>query len=148
MITLKITENLHVVGNNVISYDTKVAVIEGNTLVELGKWSRTTSKHICRVASLFRLSVIPAKDKKWPSYGWLEYGVKSRRENSVGPDTSAKLAEVISSGVDFKDSIYFVDLNCISKRDRLIIENEMQTRGITQEQIESLKNWYSIKNLV
>ena len=148
MITLKITENLHVVGDRVISYDTNVAVIKDNTLVELGKWSRTTSKHICRVASLFRLRVIPAKDKKWPSYGWLEYGVKSRIADSIGPDTSAKLAEIISTGVIFNDAIYFVDLNEIPKRDRLIIENEMKTRGITQEQIESLKNWYSIKNLV
>ncbi len=148
MITLKITENLHVVGDRVISYDTNVAVIKNNTLVELGKWSRTTTKHICRVASLFGLKVIPAKDKKWPSYGWHEYGVKSRIADSIGPDTSSKLAEIISSGVSFSDSIYFIDLNEIPKRDRLIIESEMETRGITPEQITSLKNWHSIKNMV
>lgn len=148
MITLKITENLHVVGDRVISYDTNVAVIKDNTLVELGKWSRTTTKHIRRVASLFALKVIPATDKKWPSYGWHEYGIKTSRENSIGPVTSSKLAEVISSGVNFNDSIYFVDLNTIPKKDRLIIEEEMQSRGITREQIESLKSWYSIKNLV
>ena len=147
MITLKIAENLHVVGNNVISYDTKVAVIEGNSLVELGKYSRTTTKHIHKVTDLFGLNLIRSNKRKKDFY-FHELGVKTNRENSIGPVASAKIAEVISSGVDFKDSIYFVDLNCIPKRDRLIIEDEMQTRGITQEQIESLKSWYSIKNLV
>lgn len=147
MITLKIAENLHVVGNNVISYDTKVAVIEGNSLVELGKYSRTTTKHIHKVTDLFGLNLIRSNKRKKDFY-FHELGVKTNRENSIGPVTSAKIAEAISSGVDFKDSIYFVDLNAIPKRDRLIIEEEMQSRGITQEQIESLKSWYSIKNLV
>lgn len=147
MITLKIAENLHVVGNNVISYDTKVAVIEGNSLVELGKYSRTTTKHIHKVTDLFGLNLIRSNKRKDDFY-FHELGIKTNRENSIGPVTSSKLAEVISSGVNFNDSIYFVDLNTIPKKDRLIIEEEMQSRGITREQIESLKSWYSIKNLV
>jgi hypothetical protein len=43
--------NLAVVGNQVISYTTHVATIEGDTLRVLGHWSQTTSKHINYVAA-------------------------------------------------------------------------------------------------
>ena len=44
-------ENLRIDGDRVISYSTHVATIDGNTLRELGKWSRTTSKHVNYVAA-------------------------------------------------------------------------------------------------
>ncbi len=43
--------NLCLVGNNVISYTTHVATIEGSTLRVLGYWSKTTTKHINFVAA-------------------------------------------------------------------------------------------------
>ena len=43
--------NLSLVGNNVFSYSTHVATIEGDTLRILGYWSKTTSKHVNYVAS-------------------------------------------------------------------------------------------------
>jgi hypothetical protein len=43
--------NLSLVGNNVISYTTHVATIEGSTLRVLGYWSKTTTKHINFVAA-------------------------------------------------------------------------------------------------
>jgi len=44
-------DNLSLVGNNVISYTTHVATIEGSTLRVLGYRSKTTSKHINFVAA-------------------------------------------------------------------------------------------------
>jgi len=44
-------DNLSLVGNNVISYTTHVATIEGSTLRVLGYWSKTTIKHINFVAA-------------------------------------------------------------------------------------------------
>jgi hypothetical protein len=44
-------DNLSLVGNNVISYTTHVATIEGSTLCVLGYWSKTTTKHINFVAA-------------------------------------------------------------------------------------------------
>jgi hypothetical protein len=43
--------NLSLVGNNVISYTTHVATIEGNTCEVFGYWSKTTTKHINFVAA-------------------------------------------------------------------------------------------------
>lgn len=42
----KYRKNLKVENGYVLSYNTKVARIEGDTLVQLGWWSVTTQKHI------------------------------------------------------------------------------------------------------
>ena len=64
METLKLRENLFRRGNDIISYDTVVAHIEDNKLIEHGRYSRTTSKHIGYVAQLFGLSVVHAKNRE------------------------------------------------------------------------------------
>jgi hypothetical protein len=45
-------ENLRIDGDRVISYTTCVAIIDrtAGTIQELGKWSRTTTKHVNYVA--------------------------------------------------------------------------------------------------
>jgi len=54
----KYKQNLHVIGNDVISYTTKVAEIRGNELHQLGYWSVTTQKHINYVAKELRLKLV------------------------------------------------------------------------------------------
>lgn len=53
-------QNLTIQGNNVWSYSTIVAKIEGNDLLQLGYWSQTTQKHINYVAD--ELDLILIKD--------------------------------------------------------------------------------------
>jgi hypothetical protein len=55
------SDNLHVNGNKVYSYNTLVAEIHGTELWELGKWSVTTSKHVNYVAKYYGLT----KVEKW-----------------------------------------------------------------------------------
>lgn len=54
----KYKENLRIVGNDVYSYSTNVARIEGNNLIQLGYWSVTTQKHINYVAKELNLKLI------------------------------------------------------------------------------------------
>ena len=54
----KYKQNLSVINQNVYSYNTHVATIEGNTLKQLGYWSVTTQKHINYVAKEFNLTLI------------------------------------------------------------------------------------------
>ena len=56
----KYKQNLAIQGNNVWSYSTIVAKIEGNDLLQLGYWSQTTQKHINYVAD--ELDLILIKD--------------------------------------------------------------------------------------
>jgi hypothetical protein len=70
----KIQDNLFIEGQNVISYETVVAKIEGSNLVELGKFSKTTSKHIKKVAELYDLTIIPSNER--PTFEKLDYGTR------------------------------------------------------------------------
>jgi phytoene/squalene synthetase len=50
--------NLCLVEGNLYSYSTKVAVVEGDNLHQLGSWSKTTQKHINYAASELGLTLI------------------------------------------------------------------------------------------
>ena len=54
----KYKQNLRINGNDVWSYSTIVAKIDGDKLNQLGWWSVTTQKHINYVASYLSLTLI------------------------------------------------------------------------------------------
>jgi len=54
----KYKQNLNVINNKVYSYNTHVATIEDNKLIQLGYWSTTTQKHINYVANELNLELI------------------------------------------------------------------------------------------
>jgi len=54
----KYKQNLKIQGNNVWSYTTIVATIDGHNLHQLGYWSVTTQKHINYVAAYMNLNLI------------------------------------------------------------------------------------------
>ena len=54
----KYQQNLRLDGNRVISYTTHVATIDGQNLLQLGWWSRTTQKHVNYVAKEYGLTII------------------------------------------------------------------------------------------
>ena len=54
----KYKQNLSIRGNQVWSYNTHVATIENNDLLQLGYWSQTTQKHINYVANSLDLILI------------------------------------------------------------------------------------------
>jgi len=51
-------QNLSIRGNEVWSYNTHVAMIAGDKLLQLGYWSMTTQKHINYVADQLDLDLI------------------------------------------------------------------------------------------
>mgnify|MGYP003628532208 FL=1 len=54
----KYKQNLSIIGNQVWSYSTHVATIQGNDLIQLGYWSQTTQKHINYVANQLDLILL------------------------------------------------------------------------------------------
>ena len=67
----KIKDNLYLVGNKVMSYETFVAEIRDGKLFENGKYSKTTSRHIKHIAEIFELTIVPSSEK--PSFNKLPY---------------------------------------------------------------------------
>ena len=55
---MKYKQNLKIEGNQVLSYSTHVATIEGEDLIQLGWYSVTTQKHINYIANELNLNLI------------------------------------------------------------------------------------------
>ena len=71
---IKIANNLHLDGSKVYSYETHVATISGSQLIENGKYSNTTTKHIQKVAKLYGLTIVKSTER--PDFNKLDFGVK------------------------------------------------------------------------
>tara|TARA_R110002020_G_scaffold9680_2_gene37927 strand:+ start:428 stop:613 length:186 start_codon:yes stop_codon:yes gene_type:complete len=54
----KYKTNLKKLNNAIYSYNTKVAIIKGDQLIQLGWWSVTTQKHINFAAKELNLNLI------------------------------------------------------------------------------------------
>lgn len=61
---MKIKTNLAIIDSHIVSYETKVAKIESDKIVELGKYSNTTSRHIAHVARKLNLPIQKSTEKK------------------------------------------------------------------------------------
>ncbi len=51
-------QNLRLDGHKIISYNTIIGMIEGNNLIQLGYFSKTSQKHINYVANEYKLTII------------------------------------------------------------------------------------------
>jgi len=95
-ITFQIADNLFIQKNKVISYETHVANIVGNSIIELGKYSRTTGKHIHKIAQYFKLNIVRSDDRK--VFYKYEMGIEPfRMKNALKPKISI---ELIRAGID------------------------------------------------
>ena len=79
------------IGNDIISYETHVATIDGDKIIEHGKYSKTTSKHISYVAELLKLEVVPNKTKMKNQFDKLQYGVRCFVDSAISKSSSLKI---------------------------------------------------------
>lgn len=100
----KVKNNLFVIGDKVISYETHVATIKGDKLIEGGKWSHTTSKHVRLVGRLLGLRIVDSKEKKY--FYELPFGAKcSVGKDVISPETTKKIFNLLRQGQDYILSI-------------------------------------------
>lgn len=121
--TYKVTDNLYVEANCVISYQTIVARIEGDTLIELGKFSRTTTKHIGKVSVLMNKRVIPADKKVKPDFYKFELGVRTSFDNSISQKTSHLILQSLGEGTPYDVTIAMLK-GKIPKKDWTLLDKE------------------------
>lgn len=60
----KIGHNIFRDGNKIFSFLTHVATIDGDKLIEHGKYSPTTTKHVRKIASMYGLELVSSTDKR------------------------------------------------------------------------------------
>lgn len=123
MNTYKIKDSLFIIGNKVISYETHVATIEGNKLIEKGKYSKTTTKHIYFVSELLGLELVSSSKKMKGSFFKFDIGavMLNGTENAISPKTSIKILNRLKEGYSYDLAIMTLK-NQIPKKDWELIE--------------------------
>ena len=137
METLKLRDNLFRKGNNIISYDTVVAHIEDDKLIEHGRYSRTTSKHIGHVARLFNLSVVHAKNKEDGFYKYDTGEIQINIPGALSVKTSTEIATLMGTGSTFLQAVAVIEK--MPKKDLVIVNKHIKDLGITEEQFSIFK---------
>jgi len=111
MNTYKIKDSLFVKGNKVISYETHVATINGKQLIELGKYSRTTTKHIQLVARLMGLQVVTSKKSMRDNFYKFDMGCVNLRNPDpfISPETSRIVFSMMGEGKSYAIIIAYLE---------------------------------------
>lgn len=147
MNVLKLKNNLFRDGNDIISYETVVARIEGSDLIELGKFTKTTAKHIYYVAELYNLNLIRADKKNRPYFYEFCYGVKCTVPGALTKETSTVLS-TLTRNQDLTYIQALASLDKVPARDQKLINQYLADNGVPMENFEKLKKWYARKSLV
>jgi hypothetical protein len=145
MYTLKLRNNLFISGNKIISYETEVAQIKKGVIVELGKFSRTTSKQIQYVS---RITGMPIRysDTRKTNFWKFDMGVKIELSNTISTKASVEIAKGMSEGKDFAYSC--ASLERISKKDEPLINNHLRSIGVDDEVFQKLRKIAKLKILL
>jgi hypothetical protein len=101
---LQIAQNLFLVGNKVISYETHVATLQfyptelsrRPVLMTKGKYSRTTTKHIHRVRQLLDASLVDQAERQ--AFYQFEFGAQCKIPGSISPAGSSQIMEQLKLG--------------------------------------------------
>jgi hypothetical protein len=141
---LKIKDNLWIKGNKIISYETVVGKIENDRILEYGKYSRTTTKHIYAVSRIMGLPVVfkPTNQSFWK----FEAGVKC---SSPSPRVFSKNASeaILKSMKEGEDLIMtFAAMKSIGKKDMDLLKKYMEDNEIPFNVFELAKKFHKFKN--
>lgn len=125
----KVSNNLFVVEDRIISYETEVAVIDGDSINELGKFSRTTTKHIQKVSTLLGKRIIRTLSKTKPDFYKHEMGIRIDYSNCVSVKATGLIFERIKKGVNLEIAIASLK-NELPKKDWVLLLPYVDTKII------------------
>jgi hypothetical protein len=146
METLKLRENLFRRGNEIISYDTIVAHIEDDKLIEHGRYSRTTSKHIGHVARIFNLSVVHAKNREKGFYKYETGEISISIPGALSVKTSTTIATLMGTGSTFLQAVAVIEK--MPQKDLVIVDKHIKDLGITAEQFSVFKRVNQLEKMI
>ena len=146
METLKLRDNLFRKGNNIISYDTIVAHIEDDKLIEHGRYSRTTTKHIGHVARIFNLSVVHAKNKEDGFYKYDPGEIQINIPGALSVKTSTEIATLMGTGSTFLQAVAVIEK--MPQKDLEIVDKHLKKIGITEKQFSLFKRVNQIAKMI
>lgn len=147
METLKLRSNLFRRGNEIISYTTVVAHIEDDKLIEHGRYSRTTGKHISYVAQLFGLKIVQSNVKKSDTFYKYDMGEANINiPGALSVKTSTTIATLMGAGSTFLQAVAAIEK--MPKKDLEIVDEHIKELGITDEQFSVFKRVNRLSKMI
>lgn len=130
---IKIKANLFINGKSVHSYATHVADIVQNEIVEVGKFSRTTSRHIGDVARATGFSVKQQSKLQKADFFKYEMVVKCEPNNTLSNNASQWAIDYLKAGKTYFQALCRLMDEKIHDRDRDIIQRYLAEVGQTED---------------
>lgn len=130
---IKIKANLFINGKSVHSYATHVADIVQNEIVEVGKFSRTTTRHISDVARATGFCVKDQGKLKKADFYKFEPGVKCEPNNTLSNKASEWVANYLKAGKTYFQSLCRLMDEKLPARDLAIIERYLAEVGEAED---------------
>ncbi len=123
-----VAENLFLRDDVILSYDTEVAHIEDGAIHEHGRYSRTTTRQISKIASFLKIyKVIHSSEVKMTQWNRYDYGVRCKHDFTLSTRASAIALTAMSEGKTYLTALCLVLESKIQDRDRQIITNYLNT---------------------
>ena len=135
---LKVKDNLFIIENKVISYETPVATIKEGQIVAHGKYSRSTGKQLAHLSRLTGLPLQPSNEKR--AFYQFELGVRCLPFCRI--DVSVNSAKKILTNVKHTGDILSaaaMTKDELRKADAIAVERVLSSKGWTNEQIDAFK---------
>jgi hypothetical protein len=134
LVEVTLAKDLRMKNAGIQSYTTMVGFIEDGKVIENGKYSRTTGKHMGFIRSITQLPVVSSKEKRY--FGWLWEGVKISHPYSISSDASVDILSGLSQGKTFFECV--VALGKLKRKDKEVIDEILDHYGIKSE-VESFR---------
>ena len=138
LVEIDLDSDLRMKNAGIQSYTTIVGSIEDGKVVENGKYSRTTGKHMSFIRAITELPVISSKEKR--HFGWFWDGVRIAHEDSISSASSLSILKDLSKGKSFFEAI--ASLDTMKKKDSAIAEEILEAKGLK----EALVSYRRIKS--
>jgi hypothetical protein len=130
---IKIKANLFINGKSVHSYATHVADIVQNEIVEVGKFSRTTTRHIGDVARATGFRVKNQGKLQKTDFYKFEMGVKCEPNNTLSNKASGWVLDYLKAGKTYFQALCRLMDEKIHDRDRDIIQRYLAEVGEAED---------------
>jgi hypothetical protein len=128
LVEVTLTEDLIMKNAGIQSYATMVGFIEDGKMVENGKYSRTTGKHMGLIRAITGLPVVSSKEKR--HFLWLWDGVRIAHGDSLSSGTSLPILKELAAGKSFFEAVSSIDK--MGRKDSQIVEEILEAKGLKE----------------
>ena len=134
---LKICNNLHLIDGKIISYSTTVGRVTPTGIKVNGKYSRSTTKHVGKIAGILGIPIeYISKENQW--FDWYEFGANVKYDGAISQkSTLVILSKIRETGCSLVNAAVLA-LSEIKGKDQLNCINQLLKKGVDRQRIDDI----------